>query len=453
MNHDAIVSDIKRISLDAIRAAHAGDALHRVLGLDGRALLLDRGRGSERFSFENGRLFVVGAGKAAAAMALTADCIFGELITDGVIAVKDGHTKKLSRIRQYECSHPVPDARGAAVSRAMHSLVASAGKDDLILCLLTGGASSLTPFPADGISLEDKRCVTDLLLTCGAPISDVNCVRKHLSQLKGGFLARAGFPARMLVLCVSDVVGDDFSVIGSGPFFPDSTTYSGARAVLERYDLVGKTPPSVIAHIMKGAAGASSETPKPGEPCFENTLHHIVVSNTLMIQHAASTALSLGYEPVILSGTVEGDTSDAAIAHVRAVRRHLQFRCSSKPLCLISGGETTVHVTGKGKGGRNTEFVLRAALASADIEGLFISSVGSDGTDGPTDAAGAWMSTEHLAALRVSGIDPQRYADDNDAYTFMRRAGTLIATGPTDTNVLDLRLMIAARRDITDTGS
>lgn len=442
MHRDRTVSDILKIYDDAVCAAHAGAAVRDVLKADGRALLLDCGSGIERFEFERGRLIVIGAGKAAAPMASAAEEIFGSMIAEGIICVKDGHTQELSFVRQLEASHPVPDARGERAAREMFSLASSAGRDDLVLAFISGGASALLPLPAGGITLEEKRRVTDLLLACGAPIHDINCVRKHLSAIKGGQLARAAFPARIAVVCVSDVVGDDLSVIGSGPFYPDSSTFSDALAVLSRCGIVSKVPSPVLDRLQRGAEGLVDETPKQDDPCFRNAVHHICMSSGRMTARAAQTARSLGYDVRVLPYPVAGDTAEAAADHVEMIRGLIPSRDVSRPLCLLSGGETTVQVKGRGKGGRNTEFVLRASLLAEDIPDLFIAAIGTDGSDGPTDAAGAWMSTRLFRSLRDRGIDAERYAEDNDSYSFMDRAETLVKTGPTWTNVLDLRMMI-----------
>ncbi|MGL4369765.1 MAG: glycerate kinase type-2 family protein, partial [Spirochaetota bacterium] len=420
-----------------------GNAVRKVLSCSGSTVRLSCGSFADYALSDNGRLYVVGAGKAAAAMASAAEEILGDLIRGGVISVKYGHTQKLSLIRQIESAHPVPDENGVSAAREIKELLSRASEDDLIISLISGGASALLCLPAEGISLADKQAATGLLLKCGADISELNCVRKHLSSVKGGLLARAAYPARTICICISDVIGDDLSVIGSGPFSPDSSTYGDALRILDAYALRDLVPSSVLSHLEKGFSGEIEETPKKGDKFFSAVSHCIPVSNERALRAAAFEAEKCGYDVRLISEPVSGDTSAAAKMHARLIRTlHSERSGLTRPIAVISGGETTVKVKGSGKGGRNTEFVLRCAMECADLSGVYIFSAGTDGTDGPTDAAGAWVLTDMMRSS--AGLLPraERYAENNDSYAFFSDMGTLIRTGPTGTNVLDVRIIV-----------
>ena len=426
-------------------AAHAGRAVAAAVSMNSNLLKCIRNDGSifEHHLNPLGRLFIVGAGKATASMALAAEKIFGDRIFSGIISVKYGHTENLKFIRQIEASHPVPDLNGEKASQAILECVQSANENDCIIVLLSGGASALLPLPAEGITLDEKQKTTQILLSCGASIHEINCVRKHLSAIKGGLLAKAAYPAQIISLCVSDVIGDDLSVIGSGPCAPDPSTFDDAISVLIKYDIENKIPGKVFSRIKQGAIGNIAETPKMRDICFSRTENIIVMSNAIAMNEAENTATSIGYDVVRLSSSIEGDTTDAAKYHADIVRDIIARRNTLiKPVAVISGGETTVKVQGKGLGGRNMEFVLRCALELENELGIFIASAGTDGTDGPTDAAGAWIATEKIRSMRQQGIIPEQFANNNDSYNFFREAETLIHTGPTGTNVLDIRIIL-----------
>lgn len=385
------------------------------------------------------RVWVVGAGKATARMAWAVERQLGSRIAGGLINVKDGHTAKLRRIEINECSHPVPDRRGVEGARRIAEICASAQSGDLVLCLISGGASALLPLPAPGISLEEKQETTRLLLACGANIHELNCVRKHISAIKGGQLARLASPAKVTALILSDVIGDDLDVIGSGPTVPDSSTAAGAREILNRYG-VWKRVPAPVRERLESAA----ETPKPGDKALSQVQNIVVGSNRIAAEAAARKARQLGYRPVILSTTIDGETRDVARVHAAIAREIVTANRPWKaPVCVISGGETTVTLRGDGKGGRNQEFALAAAMAIAGLPRALIFSAGTDGTDGPTDAAGAWVTGETVN--KISGASEA--LERNDSYHYLQRAGTLVKTGPTGTNVMDLRLILVTRRN------
>ncbi len=379
--------------------------------------------------FPEGRVWVIGAGKASARMAWAAEQELGSQIAGGWINTKDGHLAKLKRIELHECSHPVPDERGVAGSRRIAEIAKAATKEDIVLCLISGGASALMPLPIDGVSLQQKQDVTRQLLASGATIHEINCVRKHLSLLKGGQLAKLASPARVVALLLSDVIGDDLDVIGSGPTAPDATTLADAKAILKRYRITGNYP--------------MQETPSAQDPLFKRVKNIVVGSNRIAALAAAYKAKELGYRTMILSTSIDGETRDVARVHAAIAQEISAFdQPLKKPACVISGGETTVVLKGKGKGGRNQEFVLSAALALDGLRNICVLSAGTDGTDGPTDAAGAICDGKTIERARKKGLNADLALDQNDAYPFFQALNDLVMTGPTGTNVMDLRIML-----------
>ena len=385
-------------------------------------------------------IYVVGAGKAGAAMAQAAERALGKRITAGLINVKDDHTLPLRRIELNECAHPEPDERGERGARRIAEIAAQAAQDDLVLCLISGGASALLPLPAPPVTLAEKRAVTKLLLHAGADIHEMNAVRKHLSLIKGGQLARLASPARVEALLLSDVVGDDLDVIGSGPAAPDSSTFSRALEVLERYAIRKKAPASVRRRLSDGANGHLPETPKPGDPVFSNVRNRIIGSNPLAVDAAAVKARALGYRTLILSTGITGETRDVARVHAAiALEAARKGRPIRPPACILSGGETTVTIRDpNGLGGRNQEFALSAAIEIAGAAGILIFSAGTDGTDGPTTAAGATADGTTLAR----NPDARRFLEHNDSFRYFEPLNDLVVTGPTNTNVMDIHLML-----------
>jgi hydroxypyruvate reductase len=438
---------LRKQALAVFRAGvEAADPVAAVL----RSLRVKQGKllaGRRRYpldAFDN--IWVVGAGKAGAAMAQAVERVLGARIRGGLVNVKDGHLARLRRIELNECGHPVPDGRGVRGAERIADIVRGAGKRDLIVCVISGGASALLPMPAAPITLEEKRATTSLLLACGANIHEINAVRKHISRIKGGQLARLAYPAQVLTLLVSDVVGDDLDVIGSGPTAPDASTFAGAQAILDKYGLGERIPAAVRERIERGMRGEIAETPKPGDPAFERTTNVIVGSNRLAVDAAARKARELGLRPVVLSTVIEGEAREVARMHA-AIAREVRAtgRPLKPPLCLISGGETTVTLRGNGLGGRNQEFVLAAAIDLAGSKEVVVLSGGTDGTDGPTDAAGAIADGATLERAGRLGLDARRFLAENDSYRFFDALGDLLRTGPTGTNVMDLRLVLVGR--------
>jgi glycerate 2-kinase len=409
----------------ALRAANPAEAVARALARED----LTRYR----------HIYVVGAGKAGAAMARAAERMLGRRITRGLLNVKYGHVVPLRRIELNECGHPVPDQAGVEGARRIADIAACAGAEDLLLCLISGGASALLPLPADPITLDEKQEVTKLLLACGASIHEINAVRKHISQIKGGQLARLAYPARVLSLLLSDVIGDNLDVIGSGPTAPDVSTFTLALAILEKYRIFERVPASIRERLERGGCGQIPETPKPGERIFARVRNVVIGSNRLAVNAAAGRARELGFRTLILSTFIEGETREIARMHAAIAKEIVHGgRPLKPPACVVTGGETTVTLRGDGLGGRNQEFVLSAALDIAELPNVVVLSAGTDGSDGPTDAAGA------IADGRTLARNPRapEFLARNDSYRYFEGLGDLIVTGPTNTNVMDVRLIL-----------
>lgn len=410
---------------------------HAVRVEDGRLEVWGRSYDLASFS----RLWLLGAGKASAPMAAAVAELLGERLAGRLVVTKEGHAVASlgEHVRVLEAGHPLPDARSLAAGRAVAAFFGSVSPQDLVIFVLSGGASALLALPAGDLSLEELRATTDVLLRSGATIDELNTVRKHLDALKGGGLARLAPGATLVTLALSDVGGDEPSAIGSGPSVADPTTFADALAVLERHGVRESVPPRVVERFEQGRAGTLSETPKPGDAVFEHGAYGIVGSNRLAAEAAELTARELGFHSLVLTTRLEGEAREVARV-VSALVREIseQGRPVSRPGCLVLGGETTVTVRGRGLGGRNQELALAAALALDGVPNVLVSAFGTDGTDGPTDAAGAVATGESVARGRELGVDAASRLADNDAYRFFAPLGDLIMTGPTGTNVCDL---------------
>ena len=429
-----------KIFRSALEAADPATAIERHVRVAGDSLIAGR-RKYRLDSFR--RVLVAGAGKAGATMALAMERLLGRRIAGGLINVKYGHLAKLRRIELHECGHPVPDEAGVRGAERIAAIAREAGPEDLLVFLGSGGASALMPSPAPPITLEEKQATTRLLLASGANIHEVNAVRKHISLLKGGQLVRLAHPATVVSLLLSDVIGDDLDVIGSGPTAPDASTFAVAHAVLDKYGLLDKAPRAVMERVEAGRRGEIPETPKPGDNLFERVQNLVVGSNALAVEAAAAEARRLGLRPLVLSTLIEGETRDVARMHAAIAREAvLSGRPVKPPLCLISGGETTVTLRGDGLGGRNQEFVLAAAMDLAGLANIVVLSGGTDGTDGPTDAAGAIADGQTISRAGELGLDAAKLLANNDSYHFFEPLGDLVKTGPTNTNVMDVRLVL-----------
>ena len=399
-------------SAAALSAADPGKAVRAHVTTDGKTLRVDQRR-YRLADFD--RIQVIGAGKASARMAQAIEHLLGKRVTGGWINVPDGSKTRLRKVRLHESGHPVPDDRGVAGARQIAQIARDCGPRDLIICVISGGASALMPLPATGITLAKKKSITKRLLASGATIHEINTVRKHLSAIKGGHLAALAAPATVIALILSDVIGDDLSVIGSGPTVLDTTTVVDAASVLKRYSIpipkLSETPKALLAS------------------------HNVIVgSNRQSIEAAAKKARDLGYRTIVLSTTIDGETRDIARMHAAIARETIAHGGSR--LCFLSGGETTVTLRGKGLGGRNQEFVLAAAIALADHPKVTIFSGGSDGIDGPTDAAGA------IADAATPRVNAAKFLANNDSYHFFEKVGGLVKIGPTGTNVMDVRILL-----------
>jgi glycerate 2-kinase len=384
-------------------------------------------------------IYVVGAGKAGASMAAAVERALGKRIRSGLVNVKYGHIAKLRHIELNECGHPVPDERGVAGAERIALMAEGAGRGDLVICLISGGASALLPLPAPPLSLEEKQEVTRLLLACGADIHEFNAVRKHLSRIKGGQLARLAWPATVEALLLSDVIGDDPSVIGSGPAAADASTFADVARIVEKYGIEERLPASVKHRLELGLDTEVAETPKPGDPVFRRVKNTLIGSNRLALAAAARRARELGFRTLVLSSEIQGETREIARMHSAIAREIVRSGQPVRPpACVISGGETTVTLRGSGLGGRNQEFVLAAAVEISGLPDTVVFSAGTDGTDGPTDAAGAIADGSTLSR------NPQcaAYLNANDSYHYFEALGDLVKTGPTLTNVMDVRLVL-----------
>lgn len=429
----------------ALEAVDPYEAVKGFVRLEGETLHLGRGKAGAREidlrAFD--RILVVGGGKATAPMAGALEDILGPRIRQGMVNVKYGFTRALSRIEIIEAGHPLPDENGVHGTKKILELLDGAGEKDLIFSLISGGGSALLPRPAGDISLEESQTVTRMLLECGANIDEINALRKHISLSKGGQMARTAFPATTINLMLSDVVGDKMDVIASGPFVPDTSTFEMIGEIIRKYGL-RDIPARVEAHLKAGAAGAISETPKEGDPAFDRVFNYIVGSNIVALEAAERTAESLGYRTQILSSMVEGETREVARVHTAVAKEVLKTHHPfPPPACIITGGETTVTIRGKGLGGRNQEFCLAAAMDLAQAPPrIVVLSGGTDGNDGPTDAAGAIVDAFSLKRGKEAGMNALDFLKENDAYHFLKATGDLLLTGPTNTNVMDVRLVL-----------
>lgn len=434
--------------LHGLEAVNPFNAVNRVLRLHQNRIVIDLDR-SNTLSYDlkkYERIIVVGMGKATALMAKAVDEILGSRINDGCVVVKYGYTADLKAIRILEAGHPLPDENGLNGAREIARLVEAAGEKDLIIFLISGGGSALLPLPADGVGFDEKQSMTKQLLECGADIKEVNTIRKHISKVKGGQLARLAYPATIVSLILSDVVGDRLDTIASGPTVPDNTTFKEAFEIIRKYNLTDKIPASIRNRIESGVKGNIEDTPKFGDRIFEKTHNLIIGSNLIALEAIEKKARTLGYHTLILSSSIEGEARE--VAKVLAAIA-LEIRSSKHPIqppaCIVSGGETTVTIKGKGKGGRNQELCLGAATALAGTDNVVLLSAGTDGTDGPTDAAGGVIDGRTVEKAKKAGINPYEALNNNDSYNFLQGVGDLLVTGPTNTNVMDVQIILTAK--------
>ena len=389
-------------------------------------------------------IYVIGAGKASAAMAKSVEDILGDLITAGIMVTKYEHALLLNKIVCIEAAHPVPDEQGMAATAATVALLKQVKENDIVICLISGGASALWIDLPPGATLADLQQSFELLLRSGATIEELNTIRKHLSGIKGGQLLKHAPKANWFSFIISDVPGDDLSVIASAPTVPDNTVFEDVRRILEKYNLKHQLPTAILQHIQQGLSGAINETAKPGDPIFNQVINTIIGSNAIALKAAAAKAKELGYHIASFNSLLTGDAATVGRELVRTAKNYSGI----KPACFLLGGETTVTVTGKGKGGRNQQMVLSALLEmqsnndEAFSNTITFLSAGTDGTDGPTDAAGAIIDNSTLDSAHTMNLNANQYVAENDAYPFFEQTGGLIKTGATQTNVMDVVVVI-----------
>ena len=396
-----------------------------------------------RYSLADYRhVYLIGMGKAAAPMAQAAESLVGDRLTDGVVVVKRGHEAALQCCRLYAAGHPIPDEAGVAATLKAVALAQRAGADDLLIVLISGGGSALFTAPAPGLTLGDLQQVTDLLLRAGATIQEVNAVRKHLSSVKGGQLAALASPATVVGLVLSDVVGSPLDSIASGPLVPDGTTFADVDEILRRYALWDRLPGRVRAYLQSGLSGQAPETPKADDSVFRRVQMVVVADNRVAAQASQRVAQQAGFHTLLLSSFVEGEAREVAKVLAALVKEEVRYGAPlPAPACFIVGGETTVTVRGNGKGGRNQELALAGAIALAGWPNFLLVTLATDGNDGPTDAAGGVVDGETVGRGAEAGLLAVDYLDRNDAYRFLEATGTLLRTGPTNTNVNDLAFL------------
>ncbi len=421
----------------ALNAVQPSRLIQSKLVLDGSKLKVDK----SVFDLQTFRhVYVVGAGKASGEMAFALEQLLGQCVTKGLVNVPHGNRLKTEKIVLNQAGHPLPDQAGIEGAKQMLQIAKQAEKDDLLICLISGGGSSLMPLPRDGLTLKDKQELTGQLLKCGANIKEVNTVRKHLSAIKGGNLAKHAYPATVLSLIVSDVVGDELGSIASGPTVPDTSTFGDAAMVLKKYNVWKNAPEAVKKTIEEGQKGEIAETPKPKDPAFEKVHNVIIGSNNSACVAVKQFFEVQGIKTQRIAEPLEGEAKKVAAALAEKIRK--TQKTSSKPVCIVAGGETTVTVLGKGLGGRNQELALAAALQLKGTEGFVFASLSTDGVDGPTDAAGAIIDAVTLKRAEELGLNPERFLRDNDSYRFFSALEDLVFTGRTGTNVNDLAIML-----------
>ncbi len=433
-------ADAALIFESAVEAVDAQECVKRFVRLDGQVLRIG-GVDYNLDAFD--RVVVVGTGKASPRMGVALEAELGDRISNGVINTKYEHAEPLDRIRIVECGHPVPDEAGVEGTRKILAALRAADDRTLVICLISGGGSALMPAPSEGISLPEKQATTLLLLECGANIVELNAVRKHLSRVKGGGLARAAYPATVVSLMLSDVIGDPMDVIASGPTVPDTSTFKACMETFQKYEVSNRLPGAVRKRFEAGVSGEIPETPKSGDAVLERCHNVIVGSNGLAVAAADEKARDLGYNTLVLSTRLEGEARE--VAHIySAIGKEILASGAplAVPACVIAGGETTVTVRGNGKGGRNQELVLAGAMHLAGWGGTVLFSGGTDGTDGPTDAAGAIADARTISRAESAGLSAIGSLKNNDAYHFFKPLGDLVMTGPTGTNVADVAFVM-----------
>lgn len=439
-----IRKDADTIILDVIRSADPGNAVRRNLSVAGSTMTA----GTREFNLnEFTSLSVFAGGKGACSMARAAEDILADRIANGLVCTKHGYADATGFLPVLEAGHPLPDKMSVKCADSVIEIASRLNGEDLLLVLLSGGASAVWCSPVEGVSLEDKQSVTSSLLSCGATIHEVNTVRKHLSRIKGGRLAEKAHPATIITLALSDVTGDDLTSISSGPTVPDPNTFRDAMDIIEKYDITASIPRSALDYIQLGLNGDIPDSPKPGDRSFARDYQVIVGSNSIAKAAAAQRGRELKYNVVTIPDPITGEARDAAVTLCAMAKQIAAGKGLVEPPALIvAGGETTVTISGNGKGGRNQEMALAAAIELEGSKGITFASFGTDGTDGPTDAAGAFADAATIDRASTGGLDAQSYLANNDTYHFFQKLDDLIVTGPTGTNVMDIQLIFISRQ-------
>lgn len=429
----------------ALQAVNPFQAVSTALKRDGNHLIC----ADKMYNLDDyERVRVIGFGKASAPMAQAVHNLLLDKISDGFVIVKYRHTlvptANITPIILLEAGHPVPDANSIKHTKSLISLLADTTERDLILCLISGGGSALLTYPVADISLADLQDLTEKLLASGASISELNIIRKHISQVKGGHLAALTEPARLISLILSDVAGDNLDIIASGPTSPDESTFADALTILEKYNLQSVTPTTILTHLQNGSLGKHPETPKPGNSHFEHVQNIIIANNRMALLSATKKAWELNLNAVYFTSFIEGEARHVA-KEIGFLAKKLNDSGSTlfqKPMLLIFGGETTVTLDKPGLGGRNQELALAIAIEIQNQPNLLVTCFATDGNDGPTDAAGAFVDGQTIARAKDANLDPQAYLNNHNSYHFFQTLGDLIITGPTNTNVNDLILVL-----------
>ncbi len=436
MNYREIAEEIFKA---AIQSVLPDELISKVMSLEDNHLILC-GNSFDLDIIQN--IYVIGAGKASASMASGVEKILGSRITAGHIIVKHGYSCKLKYINVTEAGHPVPDSHSFKATLEIINIALNANEKDLVICLLSGGGSSLLADFPEGSSPKEMIILNDLLINSGAGIHEINAVRKHLSLVKGGHLAKYVYPARLVSLILSDVPGDHLDIIASGPTSPDSTTFHQALEVLGNYNLTELVPSPILKYLKEGLSGSRFETPKPSDIVFNLASNYLIGTNILALEAAKQKALEFNINPVIIDDKIQGDNSSVAEYVVETAVKFKNDTNEVKPVCLLFGGETTLKMTGRGLGGRNQHLALLCAEMLKDHQGITILSAGTDGTDGPTDAAGAVVDSETIPFALSKNIEHAKYVREFDSYHFFKKTGGHIITGPTMTNVMDIIVVI-----------
>jgi glycerate 2-kinase len=435
-------SKVARIMAAAIDAVEPGKAVREHMKFDGSTLETN----GEIINLDRfNRIFLIGAGKAGEPMTEAVLKILGDRVDRGVVVVKEGYSSRRNKTNQVEiieAGHPIPDERGTQATEKIIRLLEDTRHDDLLIFLISGGGSALLLSPVQGVTLQDIQTLTAELLASGASINEINTLRKHLDQVKGGQIARYSAPAKLVSLILSDVVGDPLDIIASGPTVPDPSSYEEAIAIIDRYQIVNQIPQSILKHLERGMNGTEPETPKPGDPVFENVINTIIASNRTAAQKAIQQAEEEGFKSMLLTNYLQGEANQVGRTLAAILK---QMAINNQPLphpaCIVIGGETTVTLIGNGLGGRNQEIALAATRELEGLKDIALITLATDGGDGPTDAAGAVVNGETHQRAQVLQLDPQRFLANNDAYNFFNSLDDLIITGPTKTNVNDLAFL------------